>query len=203
MRASGRGHSKALASAAATLPRVSPGARWIFGYGSLLWRPDFPYLERVAAVLRGHSRRFWQGSPDHRGRVDAPGRVVTLVEQPGAHCWGAAYRVERAVLRDVIARLDERESGGFERSEQPIELASGTSDHALVYVARAGNPNFLGPAPLAAMAEQMCAASGRSGSNADYVLRLAAALRELGQRDDHVFELAELVEAAQPQRRRA
>jgi cation transport regulator ChaC len=179
---------------------VSAGARWIFGYGSLLWRPDFPYLERIAALLRGHSRRFWQGSPDHRGRVDAPGRVVTLVEQADAHCWGAAYRVESAVLNDVIARLDERESGGFERSEQEIELASGARDYALVYVARAGNPNFLGPAPLSAMVEQMRASAGRSGSNSDYVLRLAAALRELGQRDDHVFELAELV-AADPARK--
>ena len=85
-------------------------ARWIFGYGSLLWRPDFPYLERVAALLRGRCRRFWQGSPDHRGRSDSPGRVVTLVEEPGALCWGAAYRVESGALRDVVARLDERGS---------------------------------------------------------------------------------------------
>jgi glutathione-specific gamma-glutamylcyclotransferase len=189
-----------MASAAATLPRVSPGARWIFGYGSLLWRPDFPYLERVPALLRGRARRFWQGSPDHRGRADAPGRVVTLVERSDALCWGAAYRVAGAVLRDVIAGLDDRESGGFERSEHEIEPAGGTRDHALVYVARAGNPNFLGPAPLSEMVEQMRAASGRSGSNADYVLRLAAALRELGQGDDHVFELAELI-AASPARK--
>jgi cation transport regulator ChaC len=64
-----------------------------------------------------------------------------------------------------------------------------------VYVARAGNPNYLGPAPLVAISAQVRGAHGRSGSNVDYVLRLAAALRALGRRDEHVFELAERIAA--------
>lgn len=179
---------------------MSDGARFVFGYGSLLWRPDIPHAERVVACLRGMARRFWQGSPDHRGRPHAPGRVVTLIEEPGAECWGAAYRVDAAHWQAVAARLDARESGGFERLEVEIELAQSEPRGArsLVYVARAGNPNFLGPASLDAIAVQVRNAQGRSGTNVDYVLRLAASLGALGRRDEHVFELAERVAAGCP-----
>lgn len=171
------------------------GARYVFGYGSLIWRPDFPHEERVVACLRGMSRRFWQGSPDHRGRPDAPGRVVTLIEEPGAECWGAAYRIEASRWDEIAARLDARESGGFERVDVELELAGGSPGRARasVYVARAGNPNFLGPASLEAICAQVRGARGKSGSNVDYVLQLAAALRAEGLVDEHVFRLAESV----------
>ena len=174
------------------------GARFVFGYGSLLWRPDFPHEERVVACLRGASRHFWQGSPDHRGRPDAPGRVVTLIDEPDAACWGAAYRIDSARWDDISAVLDLRESGGFERALVELELdrASPARVQALVYVARAGNPNFLGPASLDAISAQVRGARGRSGTNVDYVLRLADALRALGKADEHVFRLAERVAAS-------
>ncbi|MDH3521156.1 MAG: gamma-glutamylcyclotransferase [Myxococcales bacterium] len=167
-------------------------ARWIFGYGSLIWRPDFAYLEKRAACVRGLARRLWQGSPDHRGAPDAPGRVATLVPRRAARCWGVAYRVADGVWDAVLARLDARESGGFERC--PVDVGFADSAQALApaltYIAHAHNPNFLGPAPLAAIADQVRRASGRSGSNAAYVLELAAALRALAVRDAHVFGVA-------------
>src|SRR5581483_11846825 len=67
-------------------------AMWIFAYGSLIFRPDFPWIERRRAFVRGWARRFWQGSPDHRGVPEAPGRVVTLVARDG-FCGGCAYRI--------------------------------------------------------------------------------------------------------------
>ncbi len=173
---------------------MGSAAHWVFGYGSLLWRPGFPHRERVVACLPGRGRRFWQGSPDHRGRPAAPGRVVTLAEDPAALCWGAAYRVDPVEWRGVQAFLDVRESGGFERLELEVTLRDGEdSARALVYVAPRGNPNFLGPATLDAMAEQVRRARGRSGTNVDYVMRLAAALRAQGAEDEHVFALAERV----------
>lgn len=171
------------------------GGLWIFGYGSLVWRPDFDYEERAAAELRGFARRFWQGSPDHRGRPDAPGRVVTLVAEAGARCVGVAYRVGPDGRDAILERLDARESGGFERLEVELHFrgAARAPQPGLVYVAGPGNPNFLGPAAAAEIAAQVRASRGASGANADYVLRLASALSELGDDDSHVREIAALL----------
>ena len=79
---------------------------WIFGYGSLIWNPAFPYDTSRRAVVRGWRRRFWQASPDHRGVPDAPGRVVTLVEEAEASCWGRAFRLDEPDRDQIIADLD-------------------------------------------------------------------------------------------------
>lgn len=172
--------------------------RWVFGYGSLVWRPAFEHVERAPGFIRGFARRFWQGSPDHRGEPHAPGRVVTLVREASAVCWGVGYRVEGEAWDTVLQVLDERESGGFERVAVELGFLAGERPavEALVYVAPEGNPNFLGPAPLPAMVEQIRTARGKSGSNAEYVLRLAQALNEQGVADEHVFDVAKLVASA-------
>ncbi|NND38487.1 MAG: gamma-glutamylcyclotransferase, partial [Pseudomonadales bacterium] len=82
---------------------------WLFGYGSLIYLVDFPYLESRAATIRGWSRRFWQGSHDHRGTEANPGRVVTLIEEKDALCGGMAFHVEASVFE----QLDEREKNGY------------------------------------------------------------------------------------------
>jgi cation transport regulator ChaC len=171
---------------------------WIFGYGSLVWRPAFAYRERCPAFIRGWSRRFWQGSTDHRGVPGAPGRVATLVPDARARCWGMAYWVEPDVADDVLEALDRREQGGYARHEVSLHLSSRDTRIAvgLVYVAGDRNPNYLGPAPLDSIAEQVLGAHGPSGPNVEYVLNLAEALRGLGAEDDHVFALAERVAAS-------
>ena len=168
---------------------------WIFGYGSLVWRPSFPHRERRPAILRGFARRFWQGSTDHRGVQGAPGRVVTLVAEAGAECWGMAYAVAGREVDDVLARLDRREQGGYERRDATLHVppAGDETLGALVYVATPANPNYLGPAPLDEIARQVRASHGPSGSNREYVLRLAASLRAIGADDSHVFALEALV----------
>jgi len=170
---------------------------WIFGYGSLVWRPDFPFAEACAAVAAGWKRRFWQGSIDHRGVPEAPGRVVTLVESPGDSCAGVAFRVARQQRDGVLAKLDSRESGGFDRREVSVTLRRPctTRVRAVTYIAPASNPNYLGPAPADVIAAQVRASRGPSGPNSEYVLRLADSLRALGLEDEHVFALAGLLEA--------
>ena len=172
--------------------RSEPGV-WIFGYGSLIWRCDFAYLERRPARLRGFVRRFWQGSTDHRGVPGAPGRVVTLVPEPHGVCEGVAYRVAARSAPEVLAQLDRRERGGYVRREVPLELAKprAIAPRAVVFVAEPGNPNHLGPASLDAIAEQVARSAGPSGPNREYVLRLAQALAALGARDPEVTAVAE------------
>lgn len=166
--------------------------RWIFGYGSLVWRPGFPHLDARPARLAGFARRFWQGSTDHRGVPGAPGRVVTLVREAHAVCVGRAYRVSEHVWSEVLANLDHREQNGYERHD--VELAL-LPDEAivtgLVYLAGPHNPSYLGPAPIDALVAQIAKARGPSGPNDEYVLELDRALRELDAEDPHVSELAE------------
>jgi cation transport protein ChaC len=171
-----------------------PG-RWIFGYGSLIWRPSIPFVERRTATIAGWVRRFWQGSIDHRGVPGSPGRVVTLHEDPAERCWGRAYRIDREQEEEVLTRLDVREKGGYERREVTLHFQDrqGGVAPGLVYIATPRNRNYLGPAPLAEIADQVQLATGPSGNNAEYVLRLARALREMSAEDAHVFELAKMI----------
>lgn len=167
---------------------------WIFGYGSLVWRPDLPFLERRPAWIAGWVRRFWQGSTDHRGVPGAPGRVVTLLEEPGGQCYGMAYRLPPEQQAAILERLDHREQGGYERRQVRLHFVPSGTALGLTWIARPDNPNYLGPAPPAVIAEQVRRSSGPSGGNVEYVLRLARALREMNAQDEHVLELARLLE---------
>ena len=175
-------------------PRTEDGGFWLFAYGSLIWRPDLPFEARHRARLTGWTRRFWQGSHDHRGLPDAPGRVVTLVADPSSHCDGIAYRVPGVHARDVLVELDHREKNGYVRRRAQVDTPVGVLD-TLVYVGDPGNFAWLGDAPLAALAAQIATSVGPSGRNRDYLLELADALAGIGVDDAHVETLARAVRA--------
>lgn len=158
---------------------------WLFGYGSLIYKADFSYLERRPARIDGWQRRFWQGSHDHRGTPEAPGRVATLVQEPGAHCDGMAY----LITPEVYDHLDHREKNGYLRVATTFVFDDDSRVEGLVYMAGPDNAAWLGPADEAAIARHIAVASGPSGSNRDYLLQLAAALRQLGADDPHVFAI--------------
>jgi glutathione-specific gamma-glutamylcyclotransferase len=162
---------------------------WIFGYGSLIWRPAFNYERSRKAALRGWRRRFWQASPDHRGIPEAPGRVVTLVAEAEAVCWGLAFQAPRAQWQAIVAELDYRERNGYTRTPVELEFEDGERTTAITYVAGPDNPSFVGPAPLPNMVHQIAHAVGPSGSNREYLTRLAEHLLELDIHDDEVHGL--------------
>jgi cation transport regulator ChaC len=164
---------------------------WVFGYGSLIWRPSFPFAEKRRAFVRGWVRRLWQGSDDHRGVPGALGRVATLVSEPSAQVFGIAYRIAAPDVDDVLAHLDHREKNGYERHQVDLLDDDGTPfARGTLFLAGERNPNFLGPAPLDQIVGQIATAVGPSGPNTEYVLELARALRELGEPDPHVEEIA-------------
>lgn len=162
---------------------------WIFGYGSLIFRPDFPYRSREPGAVSGFARRFYQGSPDHRGVPGAPGRVVTLLEEAASECWGVVYELDPEVFRAVIDALDQREVAGYEQRRVDVRLARGERVRALTYIATPENPNYLGALSEAEIAAHVRTAEGKSGTNADYVRELARALRGMEAVDPHVFEI--------------
>ena len=168
---------------------------WIFGYGSLIWRPAMAVRESRVARLAGWKRRFWQGSHDHRGMPHAPGRVVTLVAAPQACCDGMAYLVDRDGVETVFRNLDHREKNGYERHAVRLTFRDGSVVDGIVYIAAVGNHAWLGPAGDDEMVRQICHSAGPSGANVDYLNDLAAALRNLEIDDPHVFRLESLARA--------
>ena len=164
---------------------------WVFGYGSLMWRQDFPYLDARRAYIEGWTRRFWQGSHDHRGTETDPGRVVTLLEAPGDRCYGRAFLVEPG----VFGHLDHREKNGYERITVDT-IFDDVQTSGIVYIAAQSNFAFLGDAPPDEIAAQIHRCAGPSGTNIDYVLELARTVRHLDISDQHVFEIEALVLAA-------
>lgn len=171
---------------------------WIFAYGSLIFRPSFAFVERRRAYVVGWSRRFWQGSPDHRGVPEAPGRVVTLVPDARAICGGCAYRIDPETAPETLAALDHREKAGFERTNVPVRDAPDGAPfaEAITYVADPTNPWFLGPLEERAIAELVRARRGPSGDNAEYAHRLHVSLRELEIADDHVEAIVAFLSAS-------
>jgi cation transport regulator ChaC len=158
---------------------------WLFGYGSLIFKADFPFLDRRPASIGGWARRFWQGSHDHRGTETHPGRVVTLAPEAGAICHGMAY----LVTPEEFAHLDHREKNGYLRLATEMHFEDGGSAEGIVYIATHENAAYLGPASERDIARQIASARGPSGPNSDYLLALAQALREMGKPDEHVFEI--------------
>jgi cation transport protein ChaC len=178
-------------------PVKSDSPVWLFGYGSLIFKADFPFLERQPASITGWTRRFWQGSHDHRGTREQPGRVVTLVESPGHRCKGMAYLVSP----QVFEHLDVREKNGYLRLHTTLGLEDGSTVEGLVYIATEDNEAFLGTASERDIARHILHSAGPSGPNDEYLLRLARALRALAEDDPHVFAIERHLQELYPQER--
>jgi len=157
--------------------------RWVFGYGSLMWRPGFPFVERRGATLHGRRRAFCIYSVHHRGTYERPGLVLGLA--PGGACRGAAYRVDETDWAEVYAYLLEREqpTETYIEARRDIRLDDGRRVESLVFLSDVHHPQWAGALTLERQAELISGATGLSGRNVDYLSDLVEHLREMRVRD--------------------
>ena len=173
---------------------------WLFGYGSLMWRPGFDFAERRRATLHGRQRALCVRTVHHRGTAARPGLVMGL--KPGGSCAGIAYRVAAERAEAVTAYLRERELDHYpvyRESAVAIELDDSRTVTATTYLPRDGHPDFLPDLSLEDQLAIVRKAAGVSGSNVDYVRSAARALRKLGIGEPAIFAAeAALKERVEP-----
>lgn len=166
---------------------------WVFGYGSLMWRPGFDHIEAVPARLAGAHRALCVYSWVHRGTRERPGLVLGL--DRGGSCRGIAFRVAARNREAVISYLRDRElvTNVYRESWRPIRIegAAPRADTALAFTVDPMHEQYAGKLSPEALLSIVRNGVGRSGVNADYVINTAAHLRELGFADAILDWLAE------------
>lgn len=188
-------------------PAVGPAGRggdaaglvWIFGYGSLMWRPDFPFRRSAPARLDGWHRALCIRSEHWRGTPERPGCVLGLAA--GGSCVGRAFAIaaeEEAAILEAVDRRENVRGYLYERRRVPVTLLdTGEVVPAWTYLARTEDPRFERDLPRAELLHRLRGAQGLGGTNLDYLRETVAHLRELGIREPELEAL--LAEAlAQP-----
>lgn len=170
--------------------RPDPGAFWIFAFGSLMWKPDFDFVEQRRARVRGWQRSFCLG-PDtrYRGNPDDPGIMLSL--EPGGSCEGVAFRLGEAGLPDRLMTLIKREP-----PIPPEWIEAETENGTISTLAFVSIPEFrryVADKSVEDIARQIAPAVGIYGSMADYVRNTASHLEEMGIHDPLVWQMQELI----------
>jgi cation transport protein ChaC len=170
------------------------GLHWVFGYGSLMWRPGFSFLARSGAVLHGRRRAFCIYSVHHRGTPERPGLVLGLVN--GGSVRGMAFGVEDRIWPEVYAYLREREqpTETYVERRVHVRLDDGRKVEALTFLSDTRHPQWAGALSLEAQARLIAGATGLSGRNVDYLRDLVEHLAEAGARDSAMEALLARVE---------
>jgi cation transport protein ChaC len=168
---------------------------WVFAYGSLMWRPGFPYEEARRARLTGYRRAFCIYSVHHRGRPERLGLVLGL--DRGGACEGVAYRIAAPKVAQTRAYLRAREqvNGVYREALVPVELEPypALEVMALTYIVERAHPTYAGRLPGSTQARLIRAARGVSGANLDYLVSTVRHLEELGIRERELERLVTLV----------
>ncbi len=171
------------------------GETWVFGYGSLIWKPGFEFAERRLAVLPGFRRAFCMASIKYRGTPEAPGLVLALDRAEGAACHGVAYRIAEAAAEATVAYLREREliSYAYDEEVHPVALDGGGVVEAICYVSNRGHAQYRGGLSLEEQAEVIARSVGPMGPNAEYLHNTVEGLAALGLADPDLDRLDALV----------
>jgi glutathione-specific gamma-glutamylcyclotransferase len=179
---------------AKTIPEaeLSKGDLWVFGYGSLMWRPGFQFIEQVPARLIGEHRALCVYSFDHRGTPEKPGLVLGL--DRGGACRGIAFRVAAEHRSSAVEYLRAREqtTNVYREVMRSVWLENEPRERvsALAYVVDRGHVQYAGRLPLAEQLRHVIQGHGRSGNNRDYVLSTVKSIEAQGFRDGPLHQLA-------------
>lgn len=170
------------------------GDFWVFAYGSLMWRPGFPYREQVPALVRGYHRSACILSIRYRGTPDVPGMVVGL--DRGGACRGRAYLVAGEDRAEVVAYLDARElvTGTYQRRNLSCELADGRRVTAYGFVADPTHSQYAGRYTTAEKVAVIRQGRGKEGRSRDYIANTIAQLAEMGIHDGQLHALLRVVD---------
>jgi len=178
----------------------SKGDLWVFGYGSLMWRPGFEFIEKVPARLIGEHRALCVYSFVHRGTPEKPGLVLGL--DRGGACRGIAFRIAEQHRAATIAYLREREqvTSVYREVMRSVWLEDDARQRvsALAYVVDRGHVQYAGRLSLAEQLRHVLQGHGQSGINRDYVLATVKAIEAEGFRDAQLHRLALMLHDAHP-----
>ncbi len=168
---------------------------WVFGYGSLMWRPGFDYEESALAFVQGYHRALCIFSHVHRGTPERPGLVLGL--DRGGSCQGVVFRVAAARRDATLAYLRERElvTAVYLEKRVTARFAEGSSVEALAYVVDRAHAQYAGRLPTEQMAQLIASARGASGDNPDYVRNTYEHLLACGICDDRLAAVTRALDA--------
>ena len=168
---------------------------WVFGYGSLMWRPGFEPVERRPARMFGVHRALCVYSWVHRGTRQKPGLVLGL--DAGGSCRGMALKVAARNRDETIDYLRERElvTNVYKEAWRRIAFDGGDGAMALVYVADRSNPQYAGKLEVTRQAELIVGAAGRSGDNVEYLRATVELLRAQRIHDHNLEALTGVIDA--------
>jgi cation transport protein ChaC len=174
---------------------LSKADLWVFGYGSLMWRPDFEFIEQVPARLIGEHRALCVHSFDHRGTPEKPGLVLGL--DRGGACRGVAFRVAAKLREDTVEYLRGREqtTNVYREVMRSVWLDNEARQRvsALTFVVDRGHVQYAGRLSLAEQFRLVSQGHGRSGNNRDYVLSTVKSIEAQGFRDPQLHQLAAML----------
>src|SRR4051812_28151079 len=168
-------------------PPLDPGDLWVFGYGSLMWRPGFTFVETSPARLAGYRRDMCLLSFHYRGTHEVPGLVCGLMaaEEGDDGCSGRAYRIAAVDADHALEYLDDREliTDIYIPRHRPVVLASGRTAIARVYVADTAHQQYVGGWSDAEKVRHILQGKGSEGRSLEYLRNLVQHLHELGIAD--------------------
>ena len=165
---------------------------WVFGYGSLIWRPDFDFSERRAARVQGWHRALKMWSRINRGTPERPGLVFGLLT--GGCCRGMVFRVPRERGAQTLELLWSREMALA--VYDPRWLAAQTSEgpvRALAFTLSRHSPSHTGELSEEEYRAIFAEAQGKYGTTHDYAHRTLEELRRHDIRDRNLERLLKLI----------